>query len=182
MVYQDDDTLLKRLHKGDGRAFSDIYSKYVAFMAAEASRHLDDKNAALDIVQEYFIQSWNNRTLHKLELKESKYLKTYLLRSIRNICCRHNLKYKRELSFLNCEVLLEREVPSEHVSDPELDHKIRLLINTLPQMPRKAVTKVYLEELDRKLIIAELGITSKTLSNLLSNGLRMLRQSLTNSL
>lgn len=185
MLEQDDTILLKRLQEGDETAFSDIYTRYSEYLVLEAAFHLRDPMAARDMVQDMFTQWWHNRTLHNLVFKEKVTFKTYLKQSVRYNCSRSNLmQTKKQASVQTLYRIQEKEQienPEPAISE-EMDRKIKKYLNELPPMPRQALTKVYLEELQRKDITHELNITAKTLRNHLNRGINMLRQKLNNSL
>lgn len=180
MGYQDDETLLLRLKRGEEQAFADIYEKYCHFMTAEAVHMLRNASAAPDLVQDFFRACWENKTLHKLAMGDKWHLKTYLARAIRNNCCKYNLQNKMVTPIVEAHTELINTNNVESEIDTEQQQYIKKLIDELPPMPKTCVTEVYLMELDRKELLDRLCITSKTLRNHLHRGISELRHLLRN--
>ena len=56
-----DDELLKRLPKGDGKAFTEIYNRYWEKLLAVGYYHTHDKQAAEDVVHEVLMSLWSRK-------------------------------------------------------------------------------------------------------------------------
>src|SRR3546814_4973 len=83
--------LLYRLRKGDRTAFEIIYRRYGELLYNHATRHLNDREEAKDIIHEVFFNLWQNR--ETLRIREN--LKAYLYQSVRNGVINYQLKSRR---------------------------------------------------------------------------------------
>lgn len=74
--------LLSEISNGNIKAFETFYKMYHLRLFMYARKFLDDENAALDLIQEFFISFWEKRSsVRVLESPEA-----YLFRSIHNRC------------------------------------------------------------------------------------------------
>lgn len=74
-----DGELVVLLRDGDHSAYAEVYRRYHALLYVYAYKRLNDKEAAKDLVQELFLNLWNNR-----ETQNIQQLDGYLYRSVRN--------------------------------------------------------------------------------------------------
>lgn len=56
--------LLKRVGKGDRRAFSDLYDRFAGVLFATAYRILNNQEGAEDVLQDVFVQIWEKAPLY----------------------------------------------------------------------------------------------------------------------
>lgn len=68
-----DDELFQLLKDGDAKAFNVIYNRYWKTMFALAEKKLNNVSDAEEVVQDIFIDLWNQR--NKIELTHSLNLK-----------------------------------------------------------------------------------------------------------
>ena len=71
--------LLKRVRKGDKKAFDELFCMYYAPLCVHACRFVEDTDAE-NIVQDLMLYIWENR--RRLEISIS--LRSYLFTSVRN--------------------------------------------------------------------------------------------------
>src|ERR1700761_5935849 len=74
-----DEELTVLLKDGDHSAYAEIYQRYHGLLFIYANKKLNDKEAAKDLIQEIFLNLWNNR-----ETQNINELAGYLYRSVRN--------------------------------------------------------------------------------------------------
>ena len=74
-----DAQLVSNLANGDRKAFRDLYERYQEEMYRLALRKTHEKEVAEEIVQDVFVNLWENR--HQAEIG---LIRNYLLRSVRN--------------------------------------------------------------------------------------------------
>lgn len=178
------------LWMSDGETYSNeaiveiLFRKYYKILRAYAYRLSGDKYVAEDIVQDVYFELWKKRD----ELVMSHTIKFYLFRSI----------YTRTLNYLNSKNYTDQEAFEQSTegriqqiylhsqmfdqeSDlmyKELQQKINLLIESLPEQCRKVFILSRKYELKNREIAEELGLSVKTVEKHISKALAILRLSL----
>lgn len=75
-----DEKLIRRLKKGDEKAFREIYIKYHGELYTVALKYLRSKDLADDAVHDIFVKLWDNRS----KLEESGSLSGFLFTAVKN--------------------------------------------------------------------------------------------------
>ena len=99
-INSEEKILLNGLAEGNVRIFDYLFMHYYAGLVAYAIKLGVDKDAAEDMVQDFFFKLWNNRTT--LTIKDT--LKSYFFVSIKNKCLDHfrHQKTKQNLFCFSC--------------------------------------------------------------------------------
>ena len=180
-VYPDlsDNELFNLIKEDDKKAFEVIYTRYWDFLTQSASKHLESKQKAEDVVQEIFISFYKRR--NEIELSFS--LRAYLCKA---------LKFKMMNEFRSKEV---REAHQKYVryaytyayatnnffntcESKELVNNINHSINLLPSKCREAFLLSRSQELSYKDISGHLGISVSTVEKHISKALKFLKVNL----
>ncbi|MFT3948793.1 MAG: RNA polymerase sigma-70 factor [Agriterribacter sp.] len=166
--------LLSLVKQDNKKAFEEIYSRYWDFLTQIASRHLQSKQRAEDIVQEIFISFYNRR--HEFELTVS--LRAYLSQA---------LKFKIMNEFRSQVV---RDTYSKHIrysytyadaapyhmyETKELTGNINRYISQLPEKCKQAFLLSRGEDLSYKDISGHLNISVSTVEKHISKALKLLK-------
>lgn len=72
--------IITRLNKGDTKAFEFLYSTYYVYLCAIAIKYVYKSSLAEEIVNDVFLNVWNNRS------SLSYPVKAYLVRAVQNQC------------------------------------------------------------------------------------------------
>lgn len=168
-----DDSQLQTLLKiGDRKAFTEIYDRLWEKLYQQGFRILQDRDAAMDVLQEVFVWIWENREHLKIKSFES-YLKMAVRYKVANYF-RHNkvkievherIKIERE-KLLNEEALLELK-------------ELRFVIDQFTaQLPKRCGEIFHLsrnEWLTNPEIARKLNVSEKTVENQLTIALKKLK-------
>lgn len=132
--------IIRRINEGDSKAFEQLYSVFYVYLCAVATKYIYDAEAAKEIVNDVFLNIWNNH-------KSLAYpVNAYLIKAVQNRCLNH-LRQKRfqevSLTEVQEQLLSFREQLIEQDSHPlaQLEHKefeqqIYKAVNTLPEKCR----------------------------------------------
>lgn len=159
--------LLEKLRDGDGTAFTTIFNQYNQFLFLQAYKLTRDEDDARDIVQDIFVNLWDNReklNIHMpLVVYLSKSVRFGFFKKIRNSSNR--IRYEQDFaSYIDngkCttdEILLEQE----------LVERLKQLAASMPHKTGKALILKYLEAYSISEIAETLDLSTKTVSNILS--------------
>ncbi|WBL21487.1 RNA polymerase sigma factor [Zunongwangia sp. HRR-M8] len=171
-----DDEFLKKIKKGDKRALTCLYNKYWKMLYMSSFNILKDREICEEIIQDVFIDVWNNRA--KLQIKVS--LKSYLFACVKYKVFsefRKNKAVHLEL-FENLDTRLQQVTPESKIIDQELRQHIDIVVNNLPKKCQKVYKLSRYEQLSHKEIAEKLGISTKTVENHIGIALKVLRTSL----
>lgn len=171
-----DDLLIERLKNGDKKALTELYNAYWQSLFISSYNLLKNKELCEEIIQDIFIDLWNNR--EKLQIKIS--LSGYLY-----ACARYKVfgqfrkkKITRVELFEDLNKRFHYATPESKLMYLELVEQINFVVETLPDKC-KAVYKLSRDEqLSHKEIAKQLNISVKTVENHITNALKVLRASL----
>ena len=172
---EDADIILNLLKKGDKKGLEMLFRKFYQPLVLYAFRFLKDLPEAEDVVQEVFIKFWKRNRFTDIEL----YLRSYLYRSVRNICL-NRIEAGKNISMSGLEAinnLSTEEFPDEEQLIGQLEI-INREIEKLPAKTRIVFKAIVLENKKYKEIAAEQQISVNTVKTLLSRALSTLRNNL----
>lgn len=168
---------LKKIRKGDVKAFEELFHQHYPGMCSYAESLVKKTNVAEEVVQDVFYNIWKNRT--GLELAVG--WKSYLYRAVFNNSMMYLRKAKRELS-LNEEWVDSRFESNENLSEEmdarELDAALLYTLQDLPARTREIFNLSRFEGLKYQEIAQRLSISVKTVEANMGKALRALRISL----
>jgi RNA polymerase sigma-70 factor (ECF subfamily) len=168
----------EQIRKGDISAFEKVFREYYAPLTLFANSFVKDKDAAEEIVQDFFYNFWKNKD--QIVIQSS--MKSYFFQSIKNKA----LKYLRHESVKNKYVSdsLESEIPVNQVFQPnvyelkELEKKISDVLEKLPANCTQIFKMSRFEGLKYREIAEKLNISVKTVEANMSKALSQLRDEL----
>ncbi|MEO8253251.1 MAG: RNA polymerase sigma-70 factor [Flavobacterium sp.] len=171
-----DTEILQQLKKGDKAALTVLYNTYWKPLFIASYNLLKNKEICEEIIQDIFIEIWNNRA--ELEIKVS--LKSYLYACVRYKVFSEFRKNKIEQLplFENLEERFQCDTPETKMMHEELEIHVRKIIATLPEKCKKVYELSRNEQLSHKEIAERLAISTKTVENHITKALRILRISL----
>ncbi len=116
------------LDKGE---FKKIFDTYYRSLVLFASKYVDDKEDAIDIVHETFLSFWEARK----NIREISLVKSYLYSTTRNKALNFNRKSKKSIN-VSDENLLKVE-SEEFLHDYIEEETLRLFYNSINHLPPK---------------------------------------------
>jgi RNA polymerase sigma-70 factor (family 1) len=174
MMYTDEE-LLTSIVQHDKQALEVMFRRYYNPLCRFAELFLNDPMQSEDVVQEMFINFWENRHKHNI-IK----VKSYLYRSVKNASLNQLDKTKR-LAYASDKI--PEDTHASYDSDnslitAELKDKIQIAINSLPEQCRLIFQLSRQEEMSQKEIAEHLDISIKTVENQMGKALKILRERL----
>lgn len=152
--------------------YKEIYSRYFNDICRFLNFYTNDYQTIEDVVQEVFVKLWNEK-----DLKEIRYIKTYLLNSARNRMLNHlrdteNHKElltewaKSELELLNSTDCVDRNLFIVYLHEA---------IDDLPIKCKEIFIASREEKMSYKEIASKFNISVKTVENQMGIALRKIR-------
>lgn len=171
--------LVRLLQKGNVAAFDSLFAIYSVRLYGFALKYLKNETDAQELVQEVFIKVWENRKSLKSELSFRSYLFTI---SFNNIRKHFNKKATalRYLESLHNDAFPQSPETLDNEDYESLMLRINSLIDEMPPRRREIFIKSKMEGKSSKQIAAELGISSGTVDNHISEAIHQLRSQLKN--
>lgn len=165
------------LKEGDITAFEMFFKTYYQPLCNYAYTFIQDKDEAEEIVQSAFLSVWEKR--HSLDIKTS--LKSYLYTMVRNTSL-NVIKHEKIKQKYVGEALAVNERSYESVTQSvlssELEERIHLAMEALPEQCRLVFKLSRFEELKYAEIAAQLEISVKTVENHMGKALKIMREQL----
>jgi RNA polymerase sigma-70 factor (family 1) len=176
-TFPGDIELVERLQKGDVEAFDLIYGKYSGKLYAFGLKYLRSTIEAEELVQSVYLKLWET---HKNLKKESSF-KSYLFTIAYNDICKLFRKRNYRQKFID-DTLYEYSQSSSETED-SIDYQsvldqVEQIVEKLPEKQKKIFRKSRQEGKSSKEIAEEVGISSGTVDNYISESLKFIRSRL----
>lgn len=170
----EDSELLTKLTNGDRAAFDVLYNRHWKMVFDAAYKRVDSVDDAKDIAQEVFVQLWQRRT--KTPIKQ---LSSYLFVAARNGVFKH---FEQAHKFLSDPEAADHQPDPTHADQhllyKEFVQSFAQLVATLPPQQQQIFKMRFEQDMSSQEIAEALGISPKTVRNLLGRSLATLRSSL----
>jgi len=162
------------LAQRDEAAFEQVFKIHFKRLHAYAFTILRDEIQAEEMVQQVFFKLWERND--NLSLTGS--ISSYLYRAVHNESLNY-IKHQKVRSNHQLSVAYsmknEVEHPAKKIMAGELEKKIQLALNELPEQCRTIFQMSRFDELKYREIADKLGISVKTVESQMSKALRLLR-------
>lgn len=172
---KEDFLLIEQIRENNTTAFNSLFNKYWQLAFGAAYKRLQNKEDAQDIVQEIFLQIWNNRD--KLNIEN---FPAYLHVSVRNRVIKLAAKRKYDSPFSThlIELIRNPAAVDDQLLYKEFFKAYEAFIATLPPQRQTIFKLRHQQELNTKEISQKLGISRKSVQNQLGKANDALRISL----
>ncbi|SFH34060.1 RNA polymerase sigma factor [Pedobacter insulae] len=170
----EDSELLNELANGNRTAFDLLYNRHWKMVFDAAYKRVESVDDAKDIAQEVFVQLWQRRTKSPI-----KQIKSYLFVAARNGVFKHFEQSNKFVS--NADAAHEEQDPihaDQHLLYKEFVESFAQLVATLPPQQQQIFKMRFEQDMSSQEIAEALGISPKTVRNLLGRSLATLRASL----
>ena len=178
-LFPDDTELIDRLQKGDVDAFDSIYDKYSGKLYAFGLKYLRSTGEAEELVQSVFLKVWENYKSLKKELS----FKSYLFTIAYNDICKLFRKRNYQQKFIS-DTLAENPQASfdieEGIDYQSVLERVHQIVDKLPERQKTIFLKSREEGKSTKEIAEEVGLSSGTIDNYISESLKFIRSRLRN--
>jgi RNA polymerase sigma-70 factor (family 1) len=173
----DEKELIRRFKNGSIRAFDGIYDMYAKRLYLFSFQYTKVKEDAEEIVQDVFVQLWNNRT----NIKQEETLKSLLFITAKNRLINAFRSHVNSPIYENYIDYQEKIVGNDYNSRIEYDdfvNQINNAIDKLPPTQQNVIRLSRFEQMNNTEIAKELSLSEQTVRNQLSVGLKCLRKRL----
>ena len=170
---EDDHALMGRVAEGDAAAFRTLAERHAGSLSAHATRMLQSRSEAEEVVQEAYIRLWKQAPRYRPEAK----LRTWLYGVLHNLCI-DRLRARRPHDADAVERLAGEDRPSGDMRERERSLQVQREVARLPERQRAALSLVHFEELSNIDAAALLGVSIDALESLLARARRTLRERL----
>jgi len=144
--------IISLIQQGDHKAFETLFKEYYARLCEYSFLLTKDKEAASELVQDFFVKLWENHA--KINIKTTK---AYLFKAIHNNTVKYLTKNNHFDSIIN-----EKEYGYVLPNDFELTERLEISLNELPPKCKEIFMMSRLEKLRHKEIAEKLRISPKT--------------------
>ena len=172
-----DQMIFQSIKSGDENALEMLFKDYYQPLCRYANSYLGDPDDAEEVVQNCFIKLWEKR--EQILIQSS--VKSYLYQIIRNACLNEikHQKVKRNYGeMISQEGEQLGESSDQSTLKSELEEKIAIALQTLPQQCRLIFTMSRFEELKYQEIADQLNLSIKTVENQMGKALKLMRTQL----
>lgn len=169
--------LLKELQQGNTVAFQKLYNAYFALLYLHASRKLQDREAAKDIVHDLFASIWQNR--YTLSINGA--ISSYLYTAIRYRVIDYMAKEKSRTNYLAALPPLSASytTDTDHlIQEKLLQEQIERVLNRLSPRVREVFELSRQHYLSHKDIASKLNLSEHSVRSYIKEALRLLRTKL----
>jgi RNA polymerase sigma-70 factor (family 1) len=167
--------LLGKIKEGDKTAFSFIFTTYYADLVMFSTTFTKDIDSAEEIVQNIFVEFWENRCDYTINTS----LKSYLLKTVQNKCIdwiRHmKIRQKYNDNVVENTVIIENDTEN-YILRSELEYNIDLALSQLPVEVAEAFRLNRYDGLKYHEIAKEQNVSVRTIEVRIGKALNLLRK------
>jgi len=177
VIQADEKTLLLQLRQGDHHAFEKLYHSYKLRIARNLYRLLKSDELAEEMMQEFFLKIWENRS----QIDPEKSFRAYLFRISENMVydffrkASRDSKLRAQLKSNYIELYTHIE---EGIFNKENKQRLSRAIELLPPQRRQIFILCKLEGKSYKEVSELLGISPSTINNQLLQANKFLKRML----
>ncbi|MFD1141204.1 RNA polymerase sigma factor [Larkinella insperata] len=170
--------LWDKFRAGDKEAFGKLALHYYRLLYNYGLNLNRDEEFISDCIQDLFLELWERRAF----LSRTEYVKTYLLKALRNKIFKESARLKRfqEPRHVPFEVGADSSIESYIVLKEEEAAQIRqlnLVLDTLSKRQREIVYLRFYQGLEFEEISHIMGLTRQSVANLLHRTLKKIKES-----
>jgi len=158
----------------DDQAFEHLFKTHYKELHAYAGVMLRDADTAEEIVQNLFLRFWEKRDLLQIQSSVKAFLYKCVYNDSMNYLKHQKIKTKYQ-DYAGYSMDQEHEAASARVELSELESRLHLALNDLPEHCRTIFQMSRFEELKYQEIAERLGISIKTVENQMGKALKILR-------
>ena len=169
--------MIEGLRRRDKLVFDFIFNYYYSSLCAYSMQYINDREAAEDLVQDFFVSLW----IEAPHITINTSLKSYLFAAIKNRCLDF-LKHHKVIEKYKAFALFSSENLDNSfeniLAESELRHALEKSLAKLPLRCREIFELSRINGLSNQEISVRLGISKRTVEVQISNSLKILRKEL----
>ena len=168
--------LFQKMEEGQSSAFDYFFERYYQGLCVYALKIVSSENVSKDIVQDFFVNLWENRK----QLHVTSNVKAYFVRSIHNRCLDHLAHLNIKATHADYQLALSKteEFYDYPLLNNELNEQIEKEIKKLPDGIRETFIQSRFEGLSYQQIADKEHISVKAVEYRMSKALTILRKAL----
>jgi len=172
-----EEKLIRKLKKGDKKAFEYFFNEYYDKLLPVAAQYLNDWDEAEEVTQEVFYRVWYYRENMESHLSFKAYINTIAKRLIYNKARQKVIKltYEKYLKSKNQHFNNSLE---EYLNFNELDRQINQRVQLLPPKRKEIFILSRQEGLSHKEIAQKLNISTNTVESQITKAIKFIKESL----
>ena len=173
----EDKEILILFNNEPAKALGFIFDKYIDYLSKEVFFILRNEEETEDVIQDLFLELWNNQKYLK-NINTS--LKYYLKKAAINRAI-NKIKKQKRFESVEIEEMFNKGVKlSDQLEMDELNLEIKNAIDLLPNKCRTVFILSRYDDMSYKEISRKLDISVKTVENQISKALKILREKIKN--
>ena len=172
------DRILLQVARGNEQAFTCLFERYYNQVYNYIAPLAESEALTQEIVQDVFMKLW----LHRSQLVEVSYFRSYLLTIARNHalnCLKRVARQKKKEKSWVEDVLKQAAHPTEESDRIDYHALMDAVVDLLPPQQKKIYTLSRLQQMKQGAIAAELGISLATVKKHMVLALRFIKNNLT---
>ena len=172
-----DFALYSKIREENVPAFEVLFKKYYKPLVIFSQYYVKDLQVSENIVQETFLNIWENRK--KINITSS--VKSYLYTAVKNRSFNHLEKDKKHINLINMnEFTLKQESPHEKLAENETLAAVYKEIENLPEKCRETYMMFIYNELSYSEIAEIQNVSMNTVKTHMYRAVNILRKRLAN--
>lgn len=170
-----DKQLKTQVVNGDLNAFEMVFRDYYKPLVRYGNTFLRDTDETEDVVQQVFVSIWEKRA--QIDIHTS--IRAVLYKAVQNACL-NKIKHRkvRNAYAEEWKMTQQKESVSVPVYVDELQQRIQLAIEQMPEQCGKIFKMSRFEQLRYQEIADQLGLSVKTIENQMGKALKIVREEL----
>lgn len=172
-----DTALAEKFRLGDDAAFREIYIRYDKLLFIFALRKLEDRDEAMDVVQDIFMWVLRNREKFAVNTSLSSYLYKSVLHKILDIF-RHQKTIRRYIDQGEHYIEVDSQETDYLIREKQVMEMIDREIAAMPPRMREVYMLKHMQHLNSAQIAEQLGISEHTVLVHLQRGSKQMRDKL----
>jgi RNA polymerase sigma-70 factor (ECF subfamily) len=166
--------LLKRAHRRDRAAFSELYVAYYRAVYLEIYGLTRDRDETDDLTSEAFLRAWN--AIGRFEDRGYS-LETWLKRIARNLALSHIGRRGREAPSVELDLLIDPSLTPDEQADAAFENEaVRQAMVNLPAIQRQVLALRFFDDMSYNEVAEVIGKPQGTIRVIQHRALRAMRE------
>lgn len=169
--------LIQRMIDGDQTSFELLFRYYYPGLVIFAANIVADKDEAEEIVQDFFVRLWENRSA----IKAGNSIKSYVFTSVKNRSINYLKNYhvkQQVVEELKKQMETEIRFNPDIYTNTELHRRLKEAFTKLPPRTAEIFTLSRFKGFSNDQIAEDLQLSKRTVETQVSNALKILRKEL----
>ncbi|MDR1097718.1 MAG: RNA polymerase sigma-70 factor [Tannerella sp.] len=171
-IHITDEKLIAAIKKDDYAGYNNLFTRYYSRLCRYVYGMLENREDAEDVVQELFLNLWNNRK--RIEITEN--VSGYLFKMAKNLSLNHIRSAKNYRNMVDSQSVSEVYYEESLLEFDEFRIALYDCIERLPERSREVFLLHRVKKLKQKEISEKLTVSVKTIKNQIWMSLQKLKK------